>query len=45
MGIFSPRFWVQSFVSTFITLLMIYLIKKIAGTVKIPVVSDIAESV
>ena len=45
MGILTPRFWIQAFVSTFVTLLMIYLIKKVAGTVKIPVVSEIAEAV
>lgn len=43
--IFTVNFWVQAFVSTFITMLMIYLIKKVAGTVKIPVVSDVAEAV
>lgn len=43
--IFSVNFWVQAFVSTFITMLMIYLIKKVAGTVKIPVVSDVAQAV
>lgn len=45
MKIFSINFWVQAFVSTFITMLMIYIIKKIAGNVKIPVVSDVAEAV
>lgn len=45
MGIFSVKFWVQAFVSTFITMLMIYLIKKISGTVNIPVVSDVANAV
>lgn len=43
--IFSPSFWIQAFVSTFITMLMIYLIKKVAGTVQIPVVSDVANAV
>lgn len=45
MRIFSVNFWVQAFVSTFITMIMIYLIKKIAGTVNIPVVSDVAQAV
>ena len=45
MNILSVNFWVSAFVSTFITLLMIYLIKKIAGTVHIPVVSQVAEAV
>ena len=43
--ILSPSFWLQAFISTFMTMLMIYLIKKVAGTVKIPVVSDIADAV
>lgn len=45
MRIFSVHFWVSAFVSTFMTMLMIYLIKKVAGTVKIPVVSDVANAV
>lgn len=45
MRIFSVNFWVQAFVSTFMTMLMIYLIKKIAGTVQIPVVSEVAQAV
>lgn len=43
--IFSPSFWVQTFVSTFITMLMIYIIKKIASAVNIPVVSEVAAAV
>lgn len=43
--IFSINFWVQTFVSTFITMIFIYLIKKIAGTVNIPVVSEVASAV
>lgn len=45
MGIFSMKFWVQAFVSTFITMLMIYLIKTISSKVNIPVVSDVAQAV
>lgn len=45
MGIFSVKFWIQAFVSTFVTLLMIYLIKKVAGSVNIPVVSEVAQAV
>lgn len=44
-NILSPRFWVQCFVSTFMTMVVIYLIKMIAGKFSIPVVSDIAEAV
>ena len=43
--IFSINFWVQTFVSTFVTMLMIYVIKKIAGAVNIPVVSEVASAV
>lgn len=43
--IFSVSFWVQAFVSTFITMLMIYLIKQIANKWSIPVVSTVAEAV
>lgn len=45
MQIFTPKFWLQAFVSTFMTMLMIYLIKQIAGKIQIPVVSNIAEAV
>ena len=43
--IFSLNFWVQAFVSTFITMLFMYLIKKITATVNIPVVSTVAQEV
>ena len=43
--IFTPGFWVQAFISTFITMTMIYVIKMIAAKTNIPVVSDIAEAV
>lgn len=44
MGKFlSINFWVQAFVSAFITMLMFYLIKKINAKVDIPIVSDIVE--
>lgn len=43
--IFSINFWVQTFVSTFITMLVIYAIKKVASQYNIPVVSTVAEGV
>ena len=43
--IFTVNFWVQALVSTFITMLLIYLIKKIATTWNIPVVSTVAQEV
>ena len=44
-GIFTVRFWVQAFISTFITMLIIYIIKQVSGKFNIPVVSDVAESI
>lgn len=43
--IFSVNFWLQTFISTLITMFMIYLIKKMAGAVNIPVVSEVASAV
>ena len=43
--IFTVSFWVQLFLSTFMTMVMIYLIKKANEKVKLPVVSDIVEGV
>ena len=41
----SLKWWGNQFITVFITLLVIYLIKKIAGTVNIPVVSEVANAV
>ena len=43
--ILRPSWWVQMFVSTMITMLFIYLIKKITKAVNIPVVSNVVEEV
>ena len=43
--IFSVNFWMQTFISTLITMFMIYLIKKMATAVNIPVVSEVAQAV
>ena len=43
--ILRPSWWIQMFVSTMITMLFIYLIKKITKAVNIPVVSTVAEEV
>lgn len=45
MNVFSLNWWVSTFVSTLITMGMIYLIKRIAANVNIPVVSDVAAAV
>lgn len=43
--IFSVNFWVQTFVSTFMTMIMIFIIKQLFTKVNVPVVSNIVESV
>ena len=43
--ILRPSWWIQMFVSTMITMLFIYLIKKITKAVNIPVVSNVVEEV
>lgn len=43
--IFTVSFWIQLFISTFMTMVMIYLIKKLNSKVSIPVVNDIVQSV
>ena len=43
--IFTISFWLQTFISTFITMLCIYAIKKLASSYNIPVVSTVADGV
>lgn len=43
--ILSINFWVQTFISTFITMIMIYIIKQIANKTNMPVVSDVANAI
>ncbi|MEB9799786.1 hypothetical protein P4K19_31790, partial [Bacillus cereus] len=43
--LFSPSWWVSMFVSTFVTMFFIYLIKKGSEKYNIPVVRPIAEAV
>lgn len=45
MNVFSLNWWVSTLVSTLVTMVFIYLIKKLTSTVNIPVVSDIAAAV
>ena len=47
MGIklFSPMWWVSMFINTFITLVFIYMIKKVFAKINVPVVSEMVESV
>lgn len=41
----SVNFWLQLFLSTFMTMVMIYLIKKLSSKVNVPIVKDIVEAV
>ena len=41
----SVNFWFQLFLSTFMTMIMIYLIKKLSSKVNVPIVNDIVEAV
>lgn len=45
MNILSPGFWVNALVSTMITMICIYLIKKANEKFNLPVVSEIVETV
>lgn len=45
MNIFSINFWVQTFISAFVTMCCIYIIKRVTQAVDIPVVSNIAQEV
>ena len=43
--LFSLDFWATAFMSTIITMICFYVIKKFAGATNIPLVNEIAESV
>ena len=43
--LFSVNWWVSQFITVFITMVFIYLIKLILGKVNVPIASNIAESV
>lgn len=43
--LFSINWWISQFISVFMTMVFIYLIKLMLGKVNIPIASDIAESV
>lgn len=45
MNVFSVNWWISTFVSTLVTMVFIYFIKKMTAKFNIPVVSDIAASV
>lgn len=43
--LFSVKWWVSQFISVFMTMVFIYLIKLMLGKVNIPIASDIADAV
>lgn len=45
MSFLSPRFWVQTIVSTLFTMVMIYAIKKVSDKYNIPVIKPIADAI
>lgn len=40
INIMSPSWWLNTFVQTFVTVLFIYMLKKIFAKVEVPYVSD-----
>lgn len=44
-NLFSVNWWISMFISTMVTMCFIWLIKKAAGKVNIPVVSTMAQEV
>ena len=45
MNVFSLNWWISTFFSTLVTMIFIYLIKKLTAKFNVPVVSDIAAAV
>ena len=45
MNVFSVNWWVSTLVSTLVTMVFIYLIKRATSAVNIPVLSGIAQEV
>lgn len=44
-SLLRPSWWISMFLTTFMTIIFIYLIKKVTTKVEIPVVSNIVEEV
>lgn len=44
-AILRPSWWIQTIMSTIITMIFIYLIKKVTERVNIPVISNVAQEV
>lgn len=45
MNIFSINWWISTFVSTLVTMVFIYIIKRMSAKFNIPVVSDVVAAV
>jgi len=45
MNLFSAKWWVTMFITTFVTMIFIYLIKKGATRYDVPFVKSVAEGV
>ena len=45
LNLTSPKWWLNQFVTVFMTMCFIWVIKKFAGTYNIPVVSTVANEV
>lgn len=45
MNLMSPKWWVNMFVTVFITMVFIYIIKKASAKYNIPIVKTIAQEV
>lgn len=43
--LFKPSWWLQMFLSTLLTMVFMYFIKKLATTYNVPVVSTVAEGI
>lgn len=43
--LFSINWWISQFISVFMTMVFIYIIKLMLGKVNIPIASDIADAV
>ena len=43
--ILTPSFWIQLFITTLFTMLMMYAIKKVNSMVNVPVVGDMIDAV
>lgn len=45
MNVFSLNWWISTFVSTLVTMVFIYIIKRMSAKFNIPVVSDVVAAV